>query len=113
MQITVRPLDVVSRAVAVLLVGLPLAWLGMRIGAWEMEAVAKMNHTELLDYLKGGYDPSFLSNYGRILLLTFLYVGLVEGVALVCRLIVRAVPTEKPTGEDAEFPQERSVPGGW
>jgi hypothetical protein len=104
MQITIRWLDIASRAVAVLLAGLLLSWLLMQFGAWEKEAVAKMNHTELLNYLNEGYDPSFLSNYVRVLVVTFLYVGLVEGLALVFRLVVRAVrPEERTTDAAREF----------
>jgi hypothetical protein len=96
MQITIRPLDIVSRVIAVLLVGLPLAWVSMQIGDWEMREVVKMNHAQLLDYIKEGHHPSFAGNYGMILLLTFLYVGICEGVALVCRLGVRAVHPDNP-----------------
>jgi hypothetical protein len=101
MQITVRWLDIASRAVAVLLMGLLLAWVLMQLGAWEKEAVAKMNHTELLKYLDGGYDPSFLSNYAQVVVMTLLYVGLVEGLAFVFRLSVRAVRPEEQTSDAA------------
>lgn len=101
MQVSIRPLDVLSRAVAVLLVAVPLAWIVTQAGVWEAEEVIKMSHQELLAYVKKGADASFLSNFGLALLLTVLYVGLVEGVAFVCRLLVRAVRPEHPAGEVA------------
>jgi hypothetical protein len=101
MQITIRWLDIASRAVAVLLVGILLAWLSMQFGAWEKEAVAKMNHTELLNYLNEGYDASFLSHYVTVVVMTFLYVGLVEGLAFVFRLVVRAARQEERTNDFA------------
>jgi hypothetical protein len=101
MQISVRLVDIASRAVAVVLVALLLAWLAMAIGAWEKEAIAKMSHAELLKYLNEGYDPSFLSTYVRMLVISFLYVGLVEGLALVFRLIVRAIRPELQTNGSA------------
>jgi hypothetical protein len=98
-QITFRPLDILSRVVAVLLLAALAAWLVMAFAAWEVEQTSKLSHQELVAYIKEGYDPSFALNYLRMALLTLIYVALVEGVAFVIRCAVRAVQGEEPTRE--------------
>jgi hypothetical protein len=97
MQITIRPLDIVSRGVAVFVIGVPIAWLVILLGAWELEDVRKMNHQQLIEYVTTGHDLSFAAQYALILLFSFVYVGLCEGLALLLRLIVRAV---QPAGSE-------------
>jgi hypothetical protein len=101
MLINVRLLDVASRVAALALVALPAGYLLTQFGAWEAKEATKMSHQQLLDYVREGFDSSFPANYWRILLITLVYVALVEGVALVCRLIVRALRPEEPASEVA------------
>jgi hypothetical protein len=99
MQITLRPLDILSRVAAVLLLAVLAAWLSMTLGAWEVEEASKLSHQELLAYIKDGYDPSFVGNYLRVALMTLVYVALVEGVAFAIRCAVRAVRAEESSRE--------------
>jgi len=101
MQITFRPLDIASRVAAVVLVALPIAWFVLQTGEWEAKEVSEMSHEQLLKYVQEGHNPSFLANYAWVLLLTFVYVGVVEGMAFVFRLIGRAVWPEGPESEAA------------
>jgi hypothetical protein len=73
----------------------------LQIGEWEAKEVSKMSHEQLLKYVQEGHNPSFLANYAWILVVTFVYVSLVEGMALVFRLLGRAVWPEGPEGEAA------------
>lgn len=98
MQITIRPEAIVSRLVAVLVVAVALAWLAVQLGEWEMQEVKKFSHAELLQYVQEGHDPSFLTTYLRVALLTLIYVGVVECVAFGLRIGYRHCIPERPAG---------------
>ena len=91
MQITVRPSEILSRLAALLLVAIPLAAFAQWMGEVERQEVARMSHEELKKYLMDGYEPGFAPNFGRVAALTAVYLLVVETVAFVIRLGVRAV----------------------
>jgi hypothetical protein len=105
MQVTVQPAGILSRVAAVLLVGVVVCYFSMWLAELEAQDTAIMSHQELLAYLKAGYDPSFLSNYLLVLVLTGNYVLAVEGVAFLLRLCVRACqPTPNVVTETSLVP---------
>ncbi len=99
MQITIRPADILSRVAAVLLVALPLAALLQWLSRVEAEDTARMTFDELRKYLSEGANATFAADYARILGFTTVYVLVVEGLAFLMRLTVRAVRPTEPTGE--------------
>jgi hypothetical protein len=76
--------------VAVLVLAAPLAWLSNSISQIEQAEIAKMSHQELLAYLREGHDTSFGAGYLLVAITTLIYVAVVEGLALIIRLVAGA-----------------------
>lgn len=91
MQITIRPAEIVSRLVAVLVVGFAIAWATQSFAQFEAAETAKMSCEELKQYVTGGDELSFVATYFLMVAFTGIYVLVVEGLAFVLRLVARSV----------------------
>ena len=100
----VFPSPMMLRALAALIVAVPMVLIGQAIDSYEQEVVAKLSNQELREYLKQGSDQSFVAGYLIMAVGSLLYLGALEGVALLVRLGCRMVrPSEART-----FAQARS-----
>lgn len=86
MQLTIAPVQVISRVLAVLLVAVPLGFLALAIDRGEQEVIRKLSHQELLEYLRVGEASSFSEQYLYLVVISLLLLALVEVVAWVVRL---------------------------
>jgi hypothetical protein len=111
MQVTILPLQILSRIVAVVLVALPLAGLRMAVDGFEREEIEQMNHQQLIAFVKEAHASGFLTAYLFALLGVLLLVAAVEGVAFVIRLIASpfVVRNPAPALEDDWGPERGSV----
>jgi hypothetical protein len=89
MHVTVSPIHVVSRVLAVLLIAAPLAYISCAMDEAEQQMIAKLNHQELLQYLRDGRAQSWAGQYLQVAIMVLLLVVLVEGVAVLLRQAVR------------------------
>jgi hypothetical protein len=81
-------LALLSRAAAVAVLCLAVAWLTGMLGRFEIEHTSKMSHQELLAYVRDGADASFGERYLVQVILSVVFVGLVELLAAGFRVIV-------------------------
>jgi hypothetical protein len=89
MQVTISLSQILSRAVAVLLLAVPLVWLAQAIDSQEQEVIARLSHQELLEHLREGQKDSFAATYFTLGGLSLVYLALVEAVAAFLRMGVR------------------------
>jgi hypothetical protein len=102
MQVSIPPLQILSRVAAVLLVALPLAALRMALDGYERQAIEQMNQRQLIAFIKEVHASSYLTAYFSALIGVLLIVSAVEGTAFVIRLIASpfVVRNPAPTPED-------------
>lgn len=93
MQFTIQPSQFVSRLIALLAVAFPLALIIQEASAEERRLATQLSHQELITYLQSGYEPSLGVNYLSVALFGLVVVVLIEVIAFVLRLILRAILT--------------------
>jgi hypothetical protein len=104
MQITIHPLQIVSRVVAVCIVALPMAALHRYIDEAERQDIAGMNRQQLVAFVEEVHSASFLGAYLRAALMTLPVVLAVELIALGIRSIVGLfLPKRQAYVPDDEF----------
>src|SRR5687767_7855029 len=81
-----------SRAVAVAVLCLAIAWLGGKLGEAERDLTSKMSHEELKAYMREGTEASFGERYLTSLIAAAVFVVLAEGMAGVLRVALPAAP---------------------
>jgi hypothetical protein len=96
MQITIRPLQIVSRLLAGCVVAAGFALIQLELDAYERDMVDKLNHRELIEFVKEVHSSSFLSAYAMSLLQLLLLVVAVEAVALAIRLPIGWLLPKEP-----------------
>jgi hypothetical protein len=84
-------LALLSRAAAVLALGLALAWLAGVISQVELEEKSQMSHQALLAQLREEASTPYLVNFAGVLVGTAVYVLLVELLALGLRAMARGL----------------------
>jgi hypothetical protein len=109
MQVTFRPLQLLSRVVAAAVVALPLAWLRLAVDDFERQAIGKMSHQELIAFVKEAHSASYLGAYVEAAILVVILIAAVEALAFGIRLVVGLFGASKPSyaGEE-EFAPERA-----
>jgi hypothetical protein len=103
----------VSRVIAAVVIALPLAALHLAMDDFERQAIAKMNHQELIAFVEEAHAGSFLSAYLLAALGLLILVAAIEAVAFVIRLIAGLFGSRKPAYErdaDAVFARANAFP---
>jgi hypothetical protein len=95
-QVTFRPLQILSRVVAVCMVALPLAALSVALDGYEREIIGKMSHQELIAFVEEGHASSFLGAYFLSMVTTLIVVVAVEAVAFGIRFAVGLFGAKRP-----------------
>lgn len=89
MQVTIRPLQILSRIVAVCIVALPLGALQMLVDKHEHDAIGRMSHQELIAYVEEVHASSFAGAYCLATVGTLIVVGFIEALAFAIRCTAR------------------------
>jgi phosphotransferase system glucose/maltose/N-acetylglucosamine-specific IIC component len=85
MHVTSGPMQFLSRVIAICVIALPLAGLRMAVDDYERQAIVKMSHQELIDFVKQIHASSFLNAYFLAAITTIILVAAIEAVALAIR----------------------------
>jgi hypothetical protein len=96
MQVTFQPLQLLSRVAAALVVALPFAALRMAVDDYERQAIDKMTHQELIDFVKEVHSASYLGAYVSAAILILIIVAAVEALAFGIRLVVGLFGARRP-----------------
>jgi hypothetical protein len=99
MQVSLQPLQLLSRLAAVLIVAIPLALLVVAVDDYERRAIARMTHQELIAFVEEVHSGSYGSAYLRAAIMMLILVALVEATAFVIRRIVGLFAQRKPAEE--------------
>jgi hypothetical protein len=114
MQVTLQPLQILSRLAAVFVVALPIAALRLAVDDYERQTIRDMSHQELIAFVKEVHAGSFLGAYVLAAILTLILVAAVEGVALLIRLTVGLFCAQEPTHKgEKEFLDAEGMGGVW
>jgi hypothetical protein len=94
-------IQILSRILAVILVALPLAGLRRLLDDVEREAIAKMNHQDLIAFVKEAHTASYFGAYFQALCVLLIFVGAVELIAFLIRCVAGlfAAPGRVPVRE--------------
>jgi hypothetical protein len=89
-------LQIASRIVGVFVVACPLAGLHRLVDDAENEAIAKLDHKQLIAFLREGHSASFLGAFVQSLCVLLVLVGAIELVAFLIRFVAGPFVNPKP-----------------
>ena len=87
---------IASRILAILVTAFPLAAVGLAFERQDKRAVEEFRtYAELRVYIESFALNSYWACFGLVMLMGFAYVAMIEGVAFLLRLVLRAAKREK------------------
>ncbi len=70
--------QIMSRIIALLILGIPLAFLGLHIDNEELNTIDSMTHEQLISYIQEGAATSFAEAYAATTIVPLLYIAILE-----------------------------------
>lgn len=98
-----------SRILAVLIMALPLAYLSSYVAKAERDLIPKLDHQELLAYLREGYTQSVGEEFLFVLLTLAISVAVIEATALAIRWVFGLLTADALTDRPGLTPSREAA----